>query len=162
MVVVGAFFGLSNSFLKKGGNITMATTINLDFEGYWREVNKGGIPSKSGVYLVYVCRHNKSESTVTLDRLIYIGEAEDVQDRIANHEKWPKWRQSVPKGSEICFSVAGVTSPDRERAEATLIYYHNPPCNDEYKDSFPFEETTVKSTEQCALLSSLITVSPTP
>ena len=140
----------------------MAKTINLDFEGYWREVNKGGIPSKSGVYLVYVCRHNKSKGTVTLDRLIYIGEAEDVQDRIANHEKWPKWRQYVPNGSEICFSVAGITSPDRERAEAALIYYHKPPCNDEYKDSFPFEDTTVVSTGKCTMITSPITVHTTP
>ena len=138
----------------------MAKTISLDFDGYWREVNKGGIPAKSGVYLVYVCRHNEIQGTVSLDKLIYIGEAEDVQDRIANHEKWPEWRKYVPQGSEICFSFAGVTSPDRERAEAALIYHHKPPCNIEYTDSFPFEETTVKSTGQCALLSSPITLGP--
>lgn len=139
----------------------MAKTINLDFDGYWREVNKGGIPEKSGVYLVYVCRYDESQKTVTLDKLVYIGEAENAQDRITNHEKWPEWRKHVPKGSEVCFSFAGVTSPDRERAEAALIFYHKPPCNTEYIDSFPFEDTTVVSTGRCAKITSPITVKTT-
>lgn len=139
----------------------MAKTISLEFDGYWREVNKASVPARSGIYLVYVCRYNKLQKKVTLDELTYIGEADDVRDRIENHEKWPKWRQRVPEGSEICFSFAGVTSPDRERAEAALIYYHKPPCNDEYIDSFPFEDTTVQSTGECALLSSSIAVSKT-
>jgi len=136
----------------------MAKTISLNFDGYWREVKKGGVPARSGIYLVYVCRYNEPQSTVTLDKLIYIGEAGDVRDRIANHERWPEWRRHVPKGSQVCFSFAGVTSPDRERAEAALIYCHKPPCNDEYTDSFPFEDTTVESTGRSALLSSAITV----
>ncbi len=139
----------------------MAKTINLDFDGYWREVNKGGIPEKSGVYLVYVCRYDESQKTVTLDKLVYIGEAENAQDRITNHEKWPEWRKHVPKGSEVCFSFAGVTSPDRERAEAALIFYHKPPCNTEYIDSFPFEDTMVVSTGRCAKITSPITVKTT-
>ena len=140
----------------------MAKTISLNFDGYWREVNKGGVPANSGVYLVYVCRYNEQQKTVSLDNLIYIGEAEDVQDRIANHEKWPDWRKYVPRGSQICFSFAGVTSPDRERAEAALIFYHKPPCNTEYNDSFPFEDTTVVSTGKCAMITSPITVHTTP
>lgn len=140
----------------------MAKTISLSFAGYWREVNKGSVPAESGIYLVYVCRYNETKDTVTLDKLIYIGEAEDVNDRIANHEDWPKWHRYVPTGSEICFSFAGIASPDRERAEAALIYYHKPPCNVEYVDSFPFEDTTVESTGKCALLSSPVTVRRIP
>lgn len=140
----------------------MAKTISLDFRGYWLEAGTGSIPSKSGVYLVYVCRYNKEQDTVTIDKLIYIGEASNVRDRITNHEKWPEWRQCVPRGSEICFSFAGVNNPDRERAEAALIYYHKPTCNTEHIDSFPFEETTVESTGRCALLASPITVHRTP
>lgn len=140
----------------------MAKTISLDFGGYWLEAGTGSIPSKSGVYFVYVCRYNKERDTVTIDKLIYIGEASNVRDRITNHEKWPEWRQCVPRGSEICFSFAGVNNPDRERTEAVLIYYHKPTCNTEYIDSFPFEETTVESTGRCALLASPITVHRTP
>lgn len=28
-------------------------TINIKFDGYWRDENKGGIPEQSGVYCVY-------------------------------------------------------------------------------------------------------------
>lgn len=139
----------------------MAKTITLNFDGYWREVNKAGIPAKSGVYAVYVCKYNPSEKTVTLKKLIYIGEAEDVNDRIEHHEKWEEWREEVPEGSEICFSFAGVTSPDRERAECALIYHHKPDCNDECKDSFPYEDTTVVSTGKHTLIESPITVERT-
>lgn len=139
----------------------MAKTINLNFEGYWREVKKGGIPAKSGIYLVYVCRHQEQKDTVSLDTLIYIGEAGSVRNRIADHEKWAEWRRHVPRGSVVCFSFAGITSPDRERAEAALIYYHKPPCNEEYTNSFPFDDTTVKSSGNCTLLSLSITVSRT-
>ena len=137
----------------------MAKTINLEFDGYWREVDKAGVPAESGVYLVCVCRYNEARGTIALDKLIQIGEAENVNYRIENHEKWPEWHQHVLKGFEICFSFAGITSPYRKRAEAALIYSHKPPCNDEYKDSFPFEKTTVVSSGQRALLSSPITVS---
>lgn len=50
----------------------MAKTISPNFNVYWREVNKGGVPAKSGVYLVYVCRYNEPQKTVTLNKLIYI------------------------------------------------------------------------------------------
>jgi len=140
----------------------MAKTITLEFEGYWREEDKGDIPSKSGIYLVYVCTYNESTDKVTLNKLVYIGEAKDVCVRIGAHEKRPKWDKKVSKGSELCFSFAGVTSPDRERAEAALVHYHKPPCNDEYVDSFPFEDTTVVSSGRCALLSEKVTVKKTP
>jgi hypothetical protein len=140
----------------------VARKIILSFDGYWREVNERSIPPESGIYLVYVCRYNETSDEVTLDRLIYIGEAGDVNDRIVNHADWPKWRRYVPEGSEICFAFAGVTKPDREFAEAALIYYHKPPCNVEYVDSFPFEDTTVESTGKCAELSSPVTVRRTP
>lgn len=140
----------------------MVKTINLDFRGYWREVNKSGIPAESGVYAVYVCKYNPPpKDNVTLNKIIYIGEAENVNTRISDHEKWEEWREEVPEGSEICFSFAGAPSPDRERAECALIFYHKPNCNDECKDSFPYEDTTVVSTGRCALIKSPITVRKT-
>jgi len=39
-------------------------TISLKFDGYWREVNKSGIPAESGIYGVYVCTYNKEQNTV--------------------------------------------------------------------------------------------------
>ena len=144
----------------------MAKTIKLNFDGYWREVNQSEIPKKSGIYAVYVCEYNKPEKegekgSVTLKKLIYIGEAEDVNDRISKHEKWEEWRKELSEGTEICFSFANVDSPDRERAECALIYHHKPTCNDECKDSFPYEETTVISDGLHKFIESPITVKKT-
>ena len=28
-------------------------TVTIEFDGYWRDENKGGLPAKSGAYCVY-------------------------------------------------------------------------------------------------------------
>jgi len=35
-------------------------TYNINFDGYWREKAKKGIPSKSGIHCVYTCVYNES------------------------------------------------------------------------------------------------------
>jgi len=135
-----------------------AKTIYLAFDGYWREKNMGDIPKESGVYCVYECTHDPKEGTVSISKLIYIGEAEDVSKRISNHEKWPLWRKHCSASCQICFSFAPIKSPDRQRSEAALIYKHKPPVNDEYKDKFPFDETTMRLSGRTALLNENFTV----
>lgn len=44
----------------------------LNFEGYWRDCNKGGLPTYKGVYLVYRCNYNVQNDTVNLIEIIYI------------------------------------------------------------------------------------------
>ena len=106
-------------------------TITVEFDGYWRDENKGGLPAKAGVYCVYECTYSVGDKTVSIHKLIYIGEAEDVKDRVANHEKHEDWLEHVRRGNELCFSFGGVGKTDRDRAEAAMIYKHKPPENDE-------------------------------
>jgi len=127
-------------------------TFQVEFEGYWREPNINGIPTKSGVYCVYECTYNESERTVSIHKLIYIGEAGDANNRIENHEKWGDWRKHVREGRQLCFSFGYVESSDRERVEAALIFKHKPPENSEYLDSFPFDKTTVLLSGKTSLL----------
>src|SRR5712691_9334979 len=95
----------------------MATkSYDLNFEGYWREPNIGGLPAASGIYGVYAATYN-SNNTVTLNRLIYIGEAENVCARIQGHEKWENWRRQLRVGEVLCFNVARISpATDRKRA----------------------------------------------
>jgi hypothetical protein len=128
----------------------VAKTIKLSFNGFWTEEDISDIPADSGIYLVYTCKYNElaeegESGTVTLTGLIYIGEIKDADDRIDNHEKWDLWHKYAPKGEHICFAFAKVSSPDRERAECALIYYHKPVCCTQCKDSFDYDETTVIS-----------------
>jgi len=133
-------------------------TITVKFDGYWRDENKGELPAKSGVYCVYECTHNVNESTVSIRKLIYIGEAADVRSRVANHEKYEDWLKHVRRGNELCFSFGGVGSSDRARAEAAMVFKHKPPENSEYVDSFPFDKTTMSLSGKTSLLTTYFTV----
>jgi hypothetical protein len=136
-------------------------TLTVEFDGYWRDENKGGLPAKSGVYCVYGCTHNVTEKTVSIHKLIYIGEAEGVRSRVTNHEKYKDWLKHVQRGNELCFSFGGVGATDRARAEAAMIFKHKPPENDEYVDSFPYDRTTMSLSGKTALLNTYFTVNRT-
>lgn len=133
-------------------------TMNLTFEGYWREVNKGSVPNKSGVYCVYASTYNASAGTVSLRKLLYVGESANVGDRISAHERLPDWKKRLKDGETLCYSFAPVESSDRHRAEAAVINKHKPPCNKEYKDSFPFPDTTINTSGMNAHLIASFTV----
>jgi len=138
-----------------------AKTISIEFDGYWRDEDKGDLPAKSGVYCVYECTYNKTKKEVSLKKLIYIGESGNVHDRVANHEKREEWLKYVGQGNELCFSFGGVGSDDRDRAEAAMIFEHKPPVNDEYKNFFPFDKTTMSLSGKTALLNTSFTVDRT-
>jgi excinuclease UvrABC nuclease subunit len=139
-----------------------SNSYSLDFNGYWREENIGGIPKASGVYCVYACTYNAEAKTVSIRLLIYIGEAEDANDRIAKHEKWADWRKHLQRGEQLCFNFAPVESTERQRVEAALIFHYKPPENSEYRDTFPFDETTISTTGRNSFLSGTFTVRKTP
>lgn len=134
-----------------------AKSFSLVYDGYWREANVSYIPLKSGVYSVYAGTHNRTENTVHLRKLIYIGESENVRKRVSDHEKLRAWRQYLNSGEELCFNFAPITT-ERLRVEAALINYHKPPENTEYVNSFPFNQATVLTSGRDALLSSRFTV----
>ena len=137
----------------------VAKSYDLDFGGYWQERNVSGLPAKSGIYGVYTATYNQSNDTVKLNRLLYIGEAENVRDRVMNHEKWEKWRRQLRTGEELCFNMAPISpAADRERAEAAMIYEHKPPCNEEYVNNFPFDQTTITTRGRNALMKGHFTV----
>ena len=142
-------------------NIMAEQIFNQTFEGYWIEPNKGGISDKSGVYCVYECTHNVQEKTVAIHKLIYIGESENVNQRIANHEKQKEWKKYVRQGNELCYSFSAVDSYSRVRVEAAFIFRHQPPVNIEYKDGFPFDKTIVKSGGKTKLLKNYFVVNRT-
>ena len=133
-------------------------TFNLDFEGYWRDINKAGLPTYSGNYVVYEATFNKDKETVSLHRIIYIGEAANVQSRISNHEKRNEWIKEIGIGKTLCYSTCHVESSYRERAEAALIFKHKPKLNTEYENNFPFDTTTIQTKGQNALLESKFTI----
>ena len=127
-------------------------SYTITFDGYWREKNIGGIPSKSGIYCVYTCIHNIEKKNITIDKLIYIGESEDVNNRIKTHEKLIEWKRYLKNGQELCFSFGAVPSNSRIRCEAAIIFKHKSPVNTEYISAFPFDKTNIKLSGKIAKL----------
>lgn len=138
-------------------------SYDLEFDGYWRAPNIAGLlPEHSGIYCVYACIHHPDRNTVSLNRLLYIGEAANVRERVTGHEKWNVWRRELRSGEELCFNDALISpAADRQRAEAAMIYRHKPPCNTDFVDSFPYDKTTISTSGRNALLESYFTVFPT-
>lgn len=137
----------------------MAQTIELNFEGYWSEKNKLGVPSQGGVYCVYRCTTTEGRLEA-VKQLLYIGKSSDVNDRIANHEKLEKWESHLKDGESLYYSFAPKVLL-RDQAEAALIYKHRPPINTEYKYSFPFPDTLLKTSGKSALLDQNVIVQDT-
>ncbi len=117
--------------------------ITLVFNGYWVEAGKACVPAQSGVYCVYSCIYNKEEKTVTIKKLLYIGESENAHERIANHDRLDDWMNSISSRQTLCYSFAPVTAVDRERAEAALIIKMQPPFNTEHKKEFNYNDTSI-------------------
>lgn len=101
------------------------------------------------------------EKNVSIHKLIYVGESANVNDRVANHEKYKDWLKYVRRGNELCFSFVGVGTTDRDRAEAAIIFKHKPPENEEYVDYFPFDRTTMSLSGKTTLLNTYFTVNRT-
>src|SRR5262245_37662391 len=102
----------------QGGHQMAAKTYDLSFDGYWRAPNKDQLPAKSGIYCVYACTYDASNKTVDIKRLLYIGEAENIRDRVANHDGWNKWERQLKSGEVLCFNAALISpTADRQRAE---------------------------------------------
>lgn len=140
-----------------------SNNYNLNFSGYWLEANVNGIPDAPGIYCVYACSYNPQTNQVSLIRILYIGEADSVHQRIQGHEKWNAWKQQISFEERLCFSMAGVSYPtNRTRAEAALIFRHKPPCNTEYVSHFPFQHTVISTSGTNALLDAQFTVSEQP
>ena len=134
-------------------------SYSLTFDGYWRAPKPGGPPAESGIYCVYACTHDTRMNTVSLRKLLYIGEAANVRERVRGHERWQDWEQELQYGEVLCFSAALIApESDRQRAEAAMIHHHKPPCNVEYVRSFPYEQTTVSTSGRNAELDSNFTV----
>lgn len=127
-------------------------SYSLNFEGYWREVNKKGIPTKAGVYLVYRCVYDAKSNTVGLKDIIYIGQADNLHDRIASHDKLDDFNSQLQQGEELCYSVAAVDSADLNVVENALIFAQKPVLNDNLKSSFNHGAVTLKLDGRCACM----------
>lgn len=125
--------------------------VKLNFRGYWREVNRAGIPNIEGVYLVYRCIYNTENDTVSLKELVYIGQSKDVNQRIAEHSLKGDFTHVLKAGETLCYSVAEVESK-LDLVENALVFMQKPRCNDRLKDNYTFEDASFDLGGRCSLV----------
>lgn len=128
-------------------------TFNQTFNGYYPDKNRVSIPEVSGIYDVYAGTYNPSEKTVNLRKLLYIGQAENINKRLQNHECEPYWEKELRYGEIVIFSYTKLPIEDLDRFEAAMIYHHQPPVNDKCKESFNYDTTYVFTSGENYLLS---------
>ncbi|CAL1240555.1 GIY-YIG nuclease family protein [Candidatus Methylocalor cossyra] len=135
-----------------------ATEFSLEFEGYWREKKKHGIPAAPGIYCVYTCIYSGKKQTCSPQKLIYIGAAENVRAALAEHPQQGDWESHIDTGEELCFSFAKLAPEHLERCLAALLFKHKPPENREYREAFPFDQTRLELSGQAGFLNKSFTL----
>jgi len=133
-------------------------TIIIDINGYWREEDLSIILTHPGVFFVYESKFDPDEHTVDLLSLIYIGEAQNIRERIRTHEKLNLWKNLIRPDSELCFATGNVEEYFRERVKTAYVFGNNPVANYGHSIQFPFDTTTLISTGKTALLKPTFTI----
>lgn len=135
--------------------------IELNFNGYRRESKKARMEQQGGIYCVYAGTYDAKNDTVNVQKLLYIGKADCIDDRIGNdsHEHLEDWKKEVKFGQELIYSRAILNNADdRTIAEAAMIYKFQPPVNIAGKDGFHHQTTMIKTSGKNALLDKEFTV----
>ena len=132
----------------------MESMHELDFKGYY-SVDDWEKPEKPGIYCIY--RANSDDKPL---ELLYIGESENIKERLSGHEHYDDWEDELLPDENLVFSYAVVdgSAKKRQRIEAALIFKHKPVCNTQNVDSFGYETTTIKISGKNALLCTEFTV----
>lgn len=115
----------------------------VHIDGYWSESRIAGIPDHAGIFFVYTGTFIASLQGASLRSLIYIGAADNVYDRIRQHEKRKDWESFLNEGEELWFSTAKIPAVNCARLKAAFVNRHKPPANTEFINEFPFNRTTI-------------------
>lgn len=100
----------------------MKKTFNLHFAGSISDDKKSQLPTYSGIYLVYRGVYNINEHNFTCKEIIYIGQADNINDRHKNHEKHEAFLGTCCKGEIVFYSYVNVEQYYLDRVENALVF----------------------------------------
>ena len=132
-------------------------TIIVHINGYWRDQPKSNLPGQAGVFFVYEADYHEEDQTVDLLKLLYIGEADNINSCIHNPEIHSSWMNYLMPGHELCYAYASIDSYYRTRTKAAYIITHKPPGNKNSQVEFHYDTTTLISTGKTALINTVVT-----
>ncbi len=128
--------------------------------GYWTREQLHDTPDESGIYCVFRAAKDPESDEMDVQELLYVGEHRSARYGLEHHEDHDKWEAFLQPGEEIWYAVGLAGHPNRERLAAAMINAHKPRFNNhsEYRDRFPFDETTVHIYGKKHKLQSIFTV----
>lgn len=114
------------------------------------------LPDYAGIYFVFVGKVTRDANGFRMSqpRLIYIGEAKDINDRhnyedgSPKHEHYDDFNSYLGEEECIAYAYAPLKNGPitRKLIESALIYYFKPPINIKSKYSFRHRKTTINIT----------------
>jgi len=128
------------------------TTYNINFEGYWLEKNKGNMPHCVGVYVVYRSIYNATANIVDLKEIIYIGQAQDINERINTHDRLADFKDALGNDETLCYACAQIKKPDLDIVENALIIAQSPRLNAKKDTTLNFDNCQFVVSGQCELI----------
>jgi hypothetical protein len=146
----------------------MRKHLELKFDGFWTEKSIEKIPNKSGVYIVFDGLLDNDGTTVSLEKVLYVGASENCSGAVEGSDMWEKWHEGcgisnitddndIPTSSgednELFFSFAPIEGEDAQRAAAAITFEQSPTTNsDEEKAAFPYEDTKINLAGKTGIL----------
>lgn len=127
-------------------------TYNVTFKGYRLEKDAEGLPEYSGIYIAYRCIYDSDTNKVTLNELIYIGQSENLKNRIASHKNSEDLSKCCLENETICYSYASVSLNDLDIVENALVFAQKPRINTQLKNNYNFEAASFVVEGACDLL----------
>jgi len=134
--------------------------FKLTFDGYWKDKSITKVPEKSGVYCVYTGTVDvlNQKSKFVIHKLAYIGDSDNANLTVSNHEKNGDFRKYIGDRQIICYSFAPLEKEFRERVKKALILSNSPIGNSLTVKSFEFDKTKISCDGQVSLLKKEITM----
>ena len=117
--------------------------LELSMHGWISAFDKSKLPPRQGVYFVFGGnisdkKNSEGKATASINHLIYIGQAEDIQHRLGTHEKQERFEKELNDGETILYYYIKVNEEAVDDCEGALIRHFKdmPIINSKCKESF--------------------------
>lgn len=125
---------------------------NVTFKGYRRDCNASTLPDYSGIFMIYRCKYNPDNDTVTLLELFYIGQSKNLNNEVNYHARHEEFLKEAKVGEEICYAYAKLPESSLDIIENALVFSQKPRLNTYLKDNFNHSASEFHIDGNCALL----------
>lgn len=105
---------------------------SLNLIGYFVQDKMEGIPSSSGIYVIYRGLLDEERNIAVLKELLFIGETDNLHHSMNSRDNHTKFSESLQDGEKLFFCYATIEADSQVRKDiATVLVSHSlPTLND--------------------------------